>query len=246
MPRETNGGRGSVKEQGRRQEPPRDGVEAKKLILAVGFDVHRVRALLRRNGNPLPGEPAIGVGALAPPWQNEGDRPLPWALTPAGRALLGKPIAGVCPDFPGHVPQPAHARFENPREKIRLKMDPGIYSFFVDDLDCGSDAVEILKFVQIIVWTGDCDFASGGRQGFVTPDGTRFERPAIFKIVPYLEPKGWSLQPSPILFPGELIVQNRRPSRIKINILKAGANPGDRVTGHQQQVEILINPRPAP
>ena len=191
----------------------------------------------------MPGEPAIGVGGLAPPWQTEGDRPLPWALTPAGKALIGKPIASVCPDLAGTVPRPGHGRWRNPREKIRLRMDPGIYSFYVDDLDCSSDAVEILKFVQLIVWTGDCDFSSGGRQGFVRPDGTRFERPAVFKIVTFLEPQGWSLQPSPIVFPGELVVPNRKPSRIKINILKTGANPGDRVSGHQQQIEVLINPR---
>ena len=229
---------------GTRGGTKRDGVEAEKLILAVGFDVNRARTVVRPNGTPLPGEPAIGVGPLLPPWVAEGDRPLPWTLTPAGRALDGAPGV-VGQNLRGFLPQPAHGRWRNPRSRIRMKLPRGVYSFYVDDLDYGTCEVEILKVVQVIVWTGACDFASGGRMGFVRPDGTRFERPAILTTVRYLEPAGWSLQTAPIVFPGELIVQNLRPSTLKINVLKVGANDGDRVTGHQQQIELTINPRGA-
>lgn len=224
--------------------PPRRAECVDKHVIAVGFDLYDRRAVLKGNNQPEPGEPARGVGPLKAPWQNEGDRPLPWVMTDIGRSVLKGQLVlpNMCPKLPAFIPQPGHGRWQNPRpgDRIRLKARPGIYSVFVDDLDCSTDKIRILKTVRLFVESGDCDFVGAS---YIAMGGGP-PRPYIEADVVYPEPKGWSLQPHPIIFGGRLIVRNAKPSVILVSVWKRPA-PGEkkRVRTNYAIIRVLINPK---
>jgi hypothetical protein len=148
----------------------------------------------------------------------------------------------LCADVAGHIPQPAHGRWRNPRAPIKLRLDPGPYSIFVDDLDCSSAPVSITKWVRVVVRSGDCDLASGNIAYIYSPeDGQVLELPSVMKIVQYDEPKGWSLEPSPVIFPGELIVSNLT-SRLEVTVDKMWHLPGGQGGSAREQVDVWIYP----
>jgi hypothetical protein len=215
-------------EQQRVQEPPQEKV--RKIVYAIGFDLYDNRTVLRwPGGGAEPGEPARGVGPLKAPWNGQGNRPLPWAETPHAQ-----PLPPVCPDPQAQIPQPAHNRWQNSRGRIALKIDPGMYSIYLDDLDCSSADVRIWKGVELRVARGNIRFAGPG-------DG----RQLVWRSKVYLEPKGWSLQPAPIIFGGRLMVGDNLPAAIEVNIFKCAenANPdGSYNVLGSGGIEVLINP----
>ncbi|HEU0247477.1 MAG TPA: S8 family serine peptidase, partial [Gaiellaceae bacterium] len=158
-----------------------------KNVTAIGFDVPHLRAVIA----PVePGEPMVGIGPLAAPWAAAGDRPLPWA-----RTANPLPAIAECPDALGHVPQPGHGNWTNPREPITLVVpDPGVpVTIAVDDLDCSSDAVNVDKTVRLTVVSGGCSFG-----GAATTSQLRVES----------EQPGWNLQSTPVVFPGALTLSD--------------------------------------
>lgn len=214
-----------------------------KHVIAVGFDIFDQRQILNGANNPEPGEPAMGVGALAAPWAAQGDRPLAWVLTSVGRDVLrgNVQLPNVCPNLQATIPQPAHGNWRNPRagDVIRIRIDPGIYSMFVDDLDCSTHEIEIIKNVRLFSERGNCRFVGGSQ---VQLPG-RPPRPFIDQNLRYTEPRGWSLQPSPVIFGGQLNVPDRLPSVITVSILKQPANPErDFVFTNLDIIRVHINP----
>ncbi len=220
---------------------PEDVRTVNKCIVAVGFDIFNIRGVLLPVGRALePGEPARGVGALAVPWAGMGDRPLPWDLTPTGRAVLAGNVAlpPQCPNPAAQIPQPAAVPWGNPRT-IRLQVDPGIYTVFVDDLDCSSDKVRIRKEVEMVVIAGTCDFVGLGR--IIGPNNQPI--PWTRQEVLYEEPAGWSLESAPVIFGGELIVKDRNPSTIRVRVNKKAADwPKDQLVAKAEVIQVQINP----
>ena len=213
-----------------------------KFIVAIGFDIFfDTRGVLLPPGKAFePGEPDRGVGLLAAPWAGKSDRPLPWDLTPTGRAVLAGNVAlpPQCPRPAAQIPQPAHGRWRNPRP-IRLQVDPGIYTVYVDDLDCSSDYVRIRKEVEMVVIAGTCDFV--GLKRIIGPNNRPI--PWTRQEVLYEEPAGWSLEPNPVIFGGELIVKDKNPSIIRVRVLKKAADwPKDQVVAKAEVIQVQINP----
>lgn len=213
-----------------------DTIEFNKYIVAIAFDIFNQRSVIKPGAAPPAaelGEPSQGVGRLLPPMGDAKDRPLPWVLTPTGKKVLAGRIVlpPDCQKLVAHVPQPAHGRWRNPRDII-LNVAPGIYSFFVDDLDCSSGKVDIRKEVELRVVAGPCTFV--GQQ----PNWTREE-------VVFTEPKGWSIQPAPVVFGGRLIVPNL-PNHCTLSlriIKKAEKWPEEHVMGNNfETIKVVINP----
>jgi hypothetical protein len=215
-----------------------------KHVVAIAFDIFDQRAILKPNRNPEPGEPVRGVGPLNAPWNGSGDRPLAWAMTALGRDVLQGQLQlpDICPNLLARVPQPGHGRWRNPRANdiIRIRISPGIYTMFVDDLDCSTHKVDIIKSVRIFSAEGNCDFVGGG---YVQVPGEQNPRPYLLKDVAFTEPKGWSLQPAPITFGGQLIIPDIVPAVLTVSIDKRAANPEqDAVYTNGDSIRILINP----
>ena len=209
-----------------------DPVMFRKDIVAIGFDVVDSRAVLRAStGVAEVGEPEPGTGLLKPPMGDGKDRPLPWNVTPFGvMAWLGVfPMPEHCANTAATIPQPAHGRWANPRD-IVLEVAPGFQSVYVDDLDCSSGDVEIRKEVQMDIHEGGCTFVGP------VPSTTRQE-------VTYPEPKGWSVQPNPVVFGGILNVP-APPAEcvIRVQVLKKAANwPAEDIEGaHYQTIRVRL------
>ena len=203
----------------------------RKDVVAIGFDIVGTRAVVGAGGAVEPGEPDNGPGRLSPPMGDNLDRPLPWALTPFGQRVWNGTVALApdCGNLPGTLPQPAHGRWANPRQ-IVLQVPPGFNSVYVDDLDCSSGEVDIRKEVQLEVIKGQCAFVGP------FPPSTREE-------VTFTEPKGWSIQPAPVVFGGRLIVPPP-PARceLAVQVLKKAANwPDEEIVGnHYQKILVIL------
>ena len=208
-----------------------DTVVFEKYVVAIGFDVFDTRGVLGGGGRLEPGEPSQGTGQLLPPLGDGQDRPLPWSLTPTGKAVKagGLVLPPDCAGLAAQIPQPAHRRWTNPRD-IVLQVGPGSYSVFVDDLDCSTGEVEIRKQVELRVTAGGCRFAGN-------PPADWTQQQVIFT-----EPKGWSIQPSPVIFGGELMVPNPflAPCDVAVQVIKSAKNwPDEHVQGKNYDM-ILV------
>lgn len=147
-------------------------------------------------------------------------------------------LPAQCPNPRAQIPQPSHGRWRNPRN-IRLRLDPGFYSIFVDDLDCSADKIRIRKEVELVVTAGTCDFVSGGR--IIGPNNLPI--PWTRQEALYEERRGWSLQPAPVVFGGELIVKDRNPATIRVRVNKSAVDwPKDQVVAKAEIVLVQINP----
>ena len=159
-----------------------DRIEA--AVPAVGTDVDGLRAVA---APAEPGEPGDGLGPLAAPWDDAGDRPLPWADT--DELAIG---IGACDDLDGHRPQPGHDNWSNPRSPITLVAgDADAVSLVIDALVCAADdvAVDVDTTVTATVTDGDCHF-DGGDAASVTRSGTL--------------DSGWNLGNEPVALPDDV------------------------------------------
>ena len=189
-----------------------------KNVTAIGFDVPHLRAVIA----PVePGEPMVGVGSLAAPWAAAGDRPLPWA-----RTTNPLPAVPECPDALGHVPQPAHGNWANPRIPITLVIpDPGVpITVAVDDLDCSTDEVNIDKTVELTVVAGDCSFGGAATTS---------------QVVSESEQTGWNLQPAPVVFPGALTLSDTGCT-IRVDITKEPSDIHFELVGHPTGSIVVV------
>ena len=190
-----------------------------KNVTAIGFDVPHLRAVIA----PVePGEPMVGVGPLATPWAAAGDRPLPWARTE-------NPLPAIpqCVDPAGHIPQPGHGNWANPRNPITLVVpDPGVpVTIAIDDLDCSSDAVNVNKTVHLTVVSGDCTFG-----GAAMTSQLRVEA----------EQPGWNLQSAPVVFPGALTL-GETDCAIRVDVIKEPKDIHFELLGHPTgSIEVVL------
>lgn len=192
-----------------------------KNVTAIGFDVPHLRAVIA----PVePGEPMVGLGPLAAPWAASGDRPLPWART--ANAL---PAIAQCPDPAGHIPQPGHGNWSNPRDPITLVVaDPGgPLDLAVDDLDCSSDEVNVEKTVTLTVVAGGCSFGGAAMTSQVRAES---------------EQTGWNLQSTPVLFPDALTLSDETCA-IRIDVVKEPADIHFELVGEPTgSIEVVLVP----
>lgn len=190
-----------------------------KTVTAIGFDLPHLRAVI----DPVePGEPMVGVGLLAAPWAAAGNRPLPWA-----RTLNPLPGIAQCADAAGHVPQPAHGNWTNPRDPITLVVpDPGTpVTLAVDDLDCSSDNVNIDKTVRLTVLSGGCTFG-----GSATTSQVRVEA----------EVPGWNLQSTPVVFANALTFADTNCT-IRVDVIKEPHDIHFELLGHPTgTIEVVL------
>ncbi len=190
-----------------------------KNVTAIGFDVPHLRAVIA----PVePGEPMVGVGALAAPWAAAGDRPLPWART-------ANPLPAIpqCPDPPGQLPQPGHGNWSNPRDPITLVVpDPGVpVTIAVDDLDCSSDAVNVDKTVRLTVVSGACTFGGAA---------------TISQLQVEAEQPGWNLQSAPVVFAGALTLADTNCT-IRVDVIKEPSDIHFELVGNPTgSIEVVL------
>lgn len=169
-----------------------------KGLVGIGVDTDRLRAVI----SPVePGEPMVGLGPLAAPWAAAGDRPLPWALT-ANPA----PAVPECVDAVGNLPQPGHGNWANPRGPITLVVSqPEVpVSLFVDDLDCSTDPVNVVKTVTLTVTAGDCNFAGAASTQAVVDES---------------EVAGWNLPSAPVGFL-DALTMGEGPCTVQVEVAK--------------------------